>query len=467
MPEALHWLSLLEVSDRLAAGALSPVELTRAILARIERVDAALHSYATVTPDQALAAAAQAEQEIRSGERRGPLHGVPIAVKDLCSRRGVPTAAGMPLLRDRRPDTDATVVARLEGAGAVLLGQLELTEGASGVHHPKVDPPRNPWNCERSPGGSSSGSGVATAAGLCFGALGSDTAGSIRIPSAWCGVAGLKPTWGRVSRSGVFPLAETLDCIGPMARRVGDLAALLAVLAGADPSDPTAARRPVPDYVAVLADGISGVRIGVDEAYVGTGTDPELASAILGSASVFRRLGADVRAVRIPDVRPAAEAGTAILAIECARAHEEWFPARADEYGPHLRETIEDGRSMTAIDYAGFQLARETFRGRLAECFEEIDLLLCPAMPSPASPVSLMASLPGKLRMFAEILRFTAPYNVSGSPTLTIPCGVASDGLPLALQLVARPFEEELLLRAGHRYESVTEWHRRHPPGPA
>ena len=467
MPEDLHWLSLLEVSDHITAGAVSPVELTRAMLARIERLDPLLHSYATLTADQALASAARAEAEIRRGERRGPLHGVPIGVKDLCARRGVPRGAGTLVLRDGRQEVDSTVVARLEDAGAVLLGQLQLTEGASAVHHPKVEPPRNPWSFDHSPGGSSSGSGVAVAAGLCFGALGSDTAGSIRIPSFWCGVAGLKPTWGRVSRFGVFPLAETLDCVGPMARRVGDLAAMLGVLAGADPADPTASRRPVPDYLAALANGIEGVRIGIDEAYIGPDTPPELANAVRESAAVLRDRGAVILPVRLPRMEPVTEAALTILAAECAQAHEAWFPARASEYGPHLRETIEDGRSLTALDYARAQVMRETFRGQVARCFEEIDLLACPPMFAPASPISAMATLPGKLRMFAPLMRFTAPWNLAGSPTITVPCGVASDGVPLAFQLVARPFEEELLLRAGHAYESATAWHRRHPRDPS
>jgi amidase len=467
MPEDLHWLSLLEVSDRIAAGAVSPVEVTRAMLARIERLDPLLRSYATVTADQALASAARAEQEIRRGEHRGPLHGVPIGVKDLCARRGVARAAGTLVFRDGRQEVNSTVVARLEEAGAILLGQLELTEGASAVHHPKIDPPRNPWSFAHSPGGSSSGSGVATAAGLCFGALGSDTAGSIRIPSFWCGVAGLKPTWGRVSRFGVFPLAETLDCVGPMARRVGDLAAMLGVLAGSDPADPTASRRPVPDYLATLANGIEGIRIGIDEAYIGPDTPAELANAVRESVAVFRERGAVIRPVRLPKMEPVTEAALTILAAECAQAHEEWFPARADEYGPHLRETIEDGRSLTALDYARAQVMRETFRGQVAQLFEEIDLLLCPPMFAPAAPLATMAALPGKLRAFAPLMRFTAPWNLAGSPTITVPCGVASEGVPLALQLVARPFEEELLLRAGHAYESATEWHRRHPRDPA
>lgn len=467
MSDALHWLSLLEVSERIASGAVSPVELTRTMLARIERIDPLLRSYATLTPEQALASAARAEQEIRRGGRRGPLHGVPLAVKDLCARRGFPTTAGMPLVRDRQAEVDSTVVARLEEAGAVLLGQLQMTEGATVVHHPKIAPPRNPWSFACATGSSSSGSGAATAAGLCFGCTGSDTAGSIRIPSFWCGVAGLKPTWGRVSRFGIFPLAETLDCIGPMARRVGDLAAMLGVLAGPDPADPTAARRPVPDYLATLADGISGIRVGVDEAYVTRGTAPEVARAVLESATVFSKLGAQVRAVRVPDVRRAADAAITILHAECAHAHEAWYPARAAEYGPHLREGLEEGRALTARDYAAAQATREAFRGQLAERFDEIDLLLCPPMFSAAPPAAVMNTMPGKLRMFADVMIFTAPYNLSGSPTLTVPCGVTAEGLPLALQLVARPFEEELLLQAGHAYESATEWHRRHPPDPA
>ena len=326
MGEELHWLSLLEVSDRLGRRRGLAVELTRAMLARIERWRGLLHSYATLTPDQAL------------GRRRAGRAGVPPRRAPGTAARRADRGEG-PVQRGavfrRRPgcrscgspsQADSTVVARLEGAGAVLLGQLQLTEGASVVHHPKFDPPRNPWNFECSTRVFLSGSGVATAAGLCFGSPGSDTAGSIRIPSFWCGLAGLKPTWGRVSRFGVFPLAETLDCIGPMARRVGDLAALLAVLAGADPSDRRPLASPGPGLPRDLADGISGVRIGVDEAYVWTGTASGVGERDARVGRCPRQARRRHCAVRIPDVLPAAEAGITILAPNARRPRRPGFP---------------------------------------------------------------------------------------------------------------------------------------------
>lgn len=466
MSDELHALSLLEVSERIASGRLAPTALAREMLERIARVDRALHSYARVLPDHALAAAERAERELRAGHRRGPLHGVPIAVKDLCDVRGVVTRAGMPQLGDRVAADDSTVVARLDAAGAVLLGKLEMTEGASAVHHPRVTPPRNPWNLELSPGTSSSGSGAATAGGLCFGSLGSDTAGSIRGPSSWCGVVGLKPTWGRVSRAGVFPLAPTLDCVGPMARRTADVAALLGALAGPDARDPTAGRKRVPDYLAELARGVAGVRIGIDAAYASEGTDPVLARAVLDSARVFGALGAKLVEVRVEGIAAAIDATCTILPVEAARAHAAWFPARAGEYGPHLREMLEDGNARSAADYAAAHEARLEFRGRVGALFADIDLLLCPPMQTPALPAALMATIPGHFRRLAAALRFSGPWNVSGSPTLTLPCGVSPSGLPLGLQLVGRPYEEALLLRAGSAYESRTDWHQRRPPDP-
>src|SRR5712672_1644534 len=262
MPSDLHYLSLDEVARRLKARKLSSVEATRAILDRIETLDPRLKSYATVTPERALQDAARLDAETAAGKSRGKLHGVPIAVKDLCNTAGVPTAAGMAIHRKHIPAKDATVVARLKQAGAVILGKLQMTEGAYGVHHPTIEPPVNPWNAAYWTGVSSSGSGVATAAGLCFASLGSDTGGSIRFPSTVSGLSGLKPTWGRVSRAGGFPLAPSLDHIGPMTRSALDAALMLGVIAGADERDPTAVTLPVPDYAATIADGVKGKRIG-------------------------------------------------------------------------------------------------------------------------------------------------------------------------------------------------------------
>src|SRR5882757_12259 len=286
----LHYLSLDEVARRLKARKLSSVEVTRAILDRIETLDPRLKSYATVTPERALQDAARLDAETAAGKSRGKLHGVPIAVKDLCNTAGVPTAAGMAIHRKHVPAKDATVVARLKQAGAVILGKLQMTEGAYGLHHPTIEPPVNPWNAAYWTGVSSSGSGVATAAGLCFASLGSDTGGSIRFPSTMNGLSGLKPTWGRVSRAGVFALAESLDHIGPMCRSALDAAIVLGVIAGADPDDPTAAPQPVPDYVASIGDGVRGRRFGVPRNLIGMDADSQ--RAFEGAVAAFKDAGA-------------------------------------------------------------------------------------------------------------------------------------------------------------------------------
>jgi amidase len=441
------------------------VEVTRAHLDRIARLDPALHAYVTVLPESALAEARAAEAEIARGAWRGPLHGVPIAVKDLCATKGVRTTAGTRVLADWIPDFDAAVVERLRAAGAVLLGKLAMTEAAYATHHPSVTPPVNPWSASASPGASSSGSGVATAAALCFASLGSDTGGSIRFPSAWCGIVGLKPTWGRVPRHGVFPLAESLDHVGPMTRRVADAASLLGAIAGADPRDPTAAPEPVPDYAAALAHGVRGLCIGVDERWIATGTDPRVAEAVLVAVDALAKLGAEPRRVRVPDTAEVIRAWVPLCATEAAHAHRETFPARADEYGPPFRAFLEDGRRLAAADYAAAHLARLAFAGRLATTFEDVDLLACPSAPVPPPPVAILSdSVPLDWSRLEPLLAFTAPFDCSGSPTLSLPCGFTDDGLPLSLQLVARGFHEASLLRAGHAYEQATEWHARRPP---
>ena len=332
MPDDLHYLSLDEVARRLKARKLSSVEATQAMLDRIGKLDPKLKSYATLTPERALADARRLDAETAAGKSRGPLHGVPIAIKDLCDTEGVPTAAGMAIRRGHVPAKDATVVTRLKQAGAVILGKLQMTEGAYGVHHPSVDPPVNPFNAAYWTGVSSSGSGVATAAGLCFASLGSDTGGSIRFPSTMNGLSGLKPTWGRVSRAGVFPLAELLDHVGPMCRSALDAAIVLGVIAGADPDDPTAAPQPVPDYAAAAGAGVKGKRVGVPKNLIGADADCQRAldGAIGGVAGARRAAGR----------RHAAASSTrrrsdwlALCGVEAALAHEATFPSRRAEYG--------------------------------------------------------------------------------------------------------------------------------------
>lgn len=459
----LCYLGLIDVGRRIEARQISSVEVTRALLERVARLDGQLRSYACVTPELALQMAEGADREIAQGQHRGLLHGVPIAVKDLCFTKGIATAAGMPMHRTFVPDRDATVVARLKAAGAVLVGKLQMTEGAFSAHHPSVSPPVNPWSAELWTGVSSSGSGVATAAGLCYGALGTDTLGSIRFPSTMNGVTGLKPTWGRVSRAGVFALAESMDHVGPMARSAVDAAALLGAIAGADPDDPTAAQEPVPDYLASIDGGVRGMRIGIDCQLIAAGADEDMARVADEAAAVFAKLGAEVRDVVFPSPDQVVQDAVLLCAVEAAAAHESTFPARASEYGPVLAGLLQTGRAVDGITLAKIVQRRAVFSGRLAALFREIDLLLVPAMNNAAPSLALLAeqvSEPGA--RYARV-RFTSPFDMSGSPSLTLSGGATSTGFPVGFQLVGRHFEEAVVLRAGHAFQQVTPWHRRRP----
>ena len=460
----LPHLSLTEISSRIHSRELSPVDVTRALLERIERLDPRLRSYVTVLPSSALAQAARAERDLGQGKPRSPLHGVPVAVKDLCATKGIRTTCGTAVLADWIPDHDATVVERLSQAGAVILGKLKLTEGAFAQHHPSVAPPVNPWSAERWTGVSSSGSGVATAAGLCYGSLGTDTGGSIRFPAACNGIVGLKPTYGRVSRHGVFPLSVSFDHVGPMTRTVADAAAMLQVLAGFDPLDPTSRREATSDYSSGLGSSIRGTTIGFDEAYCTEGVDPQVASALVAALEVLGELGAETRPMSVPPVQELLEGWNPFVGVEAALAHQRTFPERSSEYGPDLRRFLELGLNVTGPQYAQIQAAREAFRGRLAMVFEGVDLIACPSMMAPAPPLALLAALTESQEAVPSLLKFTAPFNFSGSPTLSLPCGFSEEGLPISLQLVGRDLGEGDLLRVGHAYEQATDWHTRRPP---
>ena len=389
MPDMpLHYQTIAEVGARLRSRELSAVELTTAVLERIEALDGNLKSYATVMADSALASARVADQEIAAGNYRGGVHGVPVAVKDLCFTTGVATMGGARVLRDFVPDFDGTVVQKLKAAGAVIVGKLNLTEGAMAGYNPEFQIPVNPWGSDRWAGASSSGSGVATAAGLCFGSLGSDTGGSIRFPSAACGIVGIKPTWGRVSRYGVLALAESLDHIGPMTRSASDAGVLLQAIAGYDTNDPTSLTAPVPNMLEGLDRGVRGVRIGVDERYIGDGVDSELAAAVLEGAHLLERMGAILAPVRMPDTEPFSRAWGVLCSAEAAAAHRETFPARADEYGPWFRGWLELGLRYSATDYAVASYQRLRCNGTLAEIFDGIDVLVCPSMTTPPERVT-------------------------------------------------------------------------------
>jgi amidase len=439
--------------------------LTQAQLGRIARLDGRLRSYATLTADTALAQARKADDEIRTRSVRGPLHGVPIAVKDLCDTEGIATAAGMAIRKRHVPARDATVVARLKASGAVLLGKLQMTEGAMSTHHPSIEAPVNPWGEALWPGVSSSGSGVATAACLCFGSLGSDTLGSIRFPSTMNGVTGLKPTWGRVSRAGVFPLAESLDHIGPMTRSAADAAALLGSIAGPDPDDPTALQAAVPDYLGGIDGGVRGLRIGIDRALNAAGTDEGTVRASDAACAVLSRLGAAVRDVAFPSPDDVARDAVLLCAIEAAAAHEATYPARASEYGPVFAAFLDTGRNVDASTVVKIRKRRAEFSGRVAALFKEIDVLIVPALNRAGltlAELSPNVANPAQARIGR--VRFTAPFDMTGSPALVLPGGRTAQGLPVGFQMVGRHLEEALLLRAGHAFQQATDWHRHRPP---
>ncbi|HVY07620.1 MAG TPA: amidase [Burkholderiales bacterium] len=458
-----HYLELVDIGKRIQSKEISSVDATRAQLDRIAKLDGQLKSYATLMADQALADAKQADAEIGKGKVRGPLHGVPIAVKDLCWTTGVPTAAGMTIYKDFKPTEDATVVRKLRDAGAVILGKLQLTEGAYADHHPKIAPPVNPWNKAHWSGASSSGSGVATAAGLCYGSLGSDTGGSIRFPSNANGCTGLKPTWGRVSRYGVFELAATLDHIGPMTRSAADAGAMLGAIAGADPNDPTAVQREVPNYLAGMERGIRGLRVGVDPKWNSTNVDDTTQKMMASVLKVVADLGADIREVSFPDPEQIITDWVPLCAVETAVAHEKTYPSRKDEYGPAMAGLIDTGRALSGMDYQKIILRRNDFRGRVMALFEGIDLLVIPAAGIASPTVAQMSTLGENPALISALLRFTCPFDTTGSPTITLPAWFTAQGTPVAFQFVGRPFEEELLVRGGWAWQQATDWHRKHP----
>lgn len=460
----LAFLGLADAADLIRARKLSPLEYTQALLGRIERLDARYHAFIRLTPELALDAARQAEREITAGTWRGPLHGVPFGLKDIIDVAGQPTTAHSKVLIDNIAAADATVTARLRVAGGILLGKLATHEFAIGG--PSFDlpwpPAVNPWGDNHFPGGSSSGSGVALATGMLPAALGTDTAGSVRNPASLCAITGMKPTYGRVSRRGVFPLAYSLDHVGPMTRSVRDNALLLQFLAGHDPHDPGSADVAVPDYTADLERGVKDLKIGlVRHFYVeDMQADGEQAQAIESATDVLRRLGAKVHEIRLAPLQDYATCNRIIIRCEAFAIHRRWLQERPGDYGDLARQRILDGATMSAADYIDALRLRDRLTRRTLEAFAGIDAALT---VSGMDPPCRIDDAEACARMYPRQAR--QPFNITGQPAIAIPAGFTAGGLPLSLQLIGHPWEEAMLYRIAHAYERATNWIDRHPPG--
>lgn len=462
----LHFESLSAVAKQIESGKLSPVELTEKLLARIKRIDGNLHSYVTLMEEEAMSGARTAEKEIRSGRYRGPLHGVPIGIKDLLYTSGVPTMGGTMVLRDFVPDFNATVVDRLLESGAVVLGKNTLCEGAMFPYHPDLKVPVNPWDPDRWTGVSSSGSGVAVAAGLCFASIGSDTGGSIRYPAAANGCVGLKPTYGRVSLYGVIPLAETLDHIGPMTRTVEDAAIVFDAIAGYDNNDPTSRLEPVQAVRPELSKGIKGMRIGYDERFSTDRVEPGLTAALKLVLEKLNSMGAKIVEVEMPDVTKVEAAWWDLATVEAAAFHKPLYEKHKESYGPGLAQVVEYGSGRSGVQYANAQKIKSEVAGKVNAMLSTVDCFVCPSMSNTARAKVEDPFQAGDEESWARCVVndvHTKAFNFAGCPTLSVPCGFSSDGLPYSVQFVGRALSEAVLCRVGHAYERATAWHTKRP----
>jgi aspartyl-tRNA(Asn)/glutamyl-tRNA(Gln) amidotransferase subunit A len=459
----LTTLTLADASDRLRKKAVSPIDLTQACLRRIERLNPILNAYITVTADAALAQARELEAEAQRGRWRSPLHGIPIALKDLIDTAGVRTTAGSAIFADRIPSEDAEVVRRLRAAGAVILGKLNMHEFAYGdTSVPShFGPVHNPWNPEYIAGGSSGGSAAAVAAGLCYGALGSDTGGSIRQPSAYCGIAGLKPTYGLVSTRGVVPLSWSLDHMGPMCRTVTDAALLLQAIAGYDPLDTNSIDAPIPDYAKAMRQKVTTLRLGLPRAVFYENLDPEIAQAVTEALGVLGRLTASTHQVELPAYKT-----LPVVGAEAYAFHAPYFTKTPQLYQPLTRQRLERGAQVTAAAYIEGRRELDRLRRAIAAVFSSVDLLITPTTPIPPRTIrdtenDSTVPVAGGV---ALSLRNTQPFDVFGLPSISIPCGFSRSGLPIGLEISGPRLGEPMVLALANAYEQATEWHTRRPP---
>lgn len=462
-------LSLTDAARLVATKEVSPVDLVDACLGRIDAVDDKLRAYISVYADEARQVAKAAETMIAAGHRLGPLHGVPIALKDNIGLAGLITTAGSKILAGWRPDVDATVAERLKGSGAIIIGKTNMHEFAWGgtSANPHYGFVRNPWNTERFPAGSSGGSGAAVAARTCYGALGTDTGGSIRLPSAVNGIAGIRPTIGRVSNAGVVPLAWSMDTVGPMTRTVEDCAVMFGVIAGHDPRDAGSANVPVVDYTADLARGVQGLRVGVIPGYFFSHLQAPVYDAVKGALETLTELGACViDVVEVESIAGNISAQLTVESCEPSTYHQRWLRERPEDYGDDVRMLLEIGEMHLATHYLQAQRYRALLRGEFLDAFKSVDVFVCPTLPFTATAIAeTLVEIENGVQedMLAAIMQFTGVPSLTGLPSLNVPCGFDADGLPIGMQVIGRPFEEATLFRVGAAFQGVTDFHRRSP----
>jgi aspartyl-tRNA(Asn)/glutamyl-tRNA(Gln) amidotransferase subunit A len=460
-------LSIAELASGIKQKKISPVALTRAYLERIEKLNSKVNAFVLVAAESALAEAKAAEAEIQKGAYRGPLHGIPIAHKDLYSTKGMRTTGGSKVLANYVPEQDSTVVAQWRKAGVILLGKLNTHEFAYGPTNDSscFGPARNPWDTACFSGGSSGGSGAAVALGMCAGATGSDTGGSIRIPSAACGVTGIKPTYGRGSRAGILPLCWTMDHPGPMVRTVRDAALLLQPIAAKDSRDRATADRPTPDYVAGLEAGVKGLKIGVPNRYFYTDASDEVEQAVRAALKVFEGLGAKLVEIELADIEQAATAALLIYLAEATAYHDDWLNEKSSLFTDQVRTFLELGNFVLAKDYLRAQRYRTHLGRQMMKAFGKVDVLMTPTLPITALPIGQETTvIKGKeVGVFGALIHNTEPFNLTGLPTLALPCGFSLKNMPISLQVTGRPFDEARVLATGYAYQEATDWHKRRP----
>jgi aspartyl-tRNA(Asn)/glutamyl-tRNA(Gln) amidotransferase subunit A len=468
-PEQILALSSVGLARAIRAGEVTSVAAMEAVLARADHVQPTLNCFIRIDRTQALAAARLADSDLARGYVRGPLHGVPMAHKDMYYREGVPSSCGSKILRDRPAPSTATALKRLDAAGAIQFGVLNMAEFAYGPtgHNAHYGHCRNPWNPDYITGGSSSGSGSAVAARASFAALGSDTGGSIRSPATFCGLAGIKPTWSRVSRHGAMPLSFSLDTVGPLARTVEDCAVILGAIAGADPLDPTASQHPVPDYLGRLGRALKGLRIGVARQYFHDDMDPAIEALVQSSLEVYAELGAEIVEVDLPDVEPWAQAAVMVIAAEAGAAHANWMRTRPQDYSDQVRARLELGLSLPAATYLEcLRLRGVALQAFSSAVFDKVDLLHAPTVSfqTPKIADTDVGGGAAMMKVMNTITRLTRIGNFLGLPCLSVPVGFTGAGMPTAVQLIGRQFDEATLFAAGHAYQQATGWHLRPPP---